>query len=222
MDLERLVKAITLEVLKHMEITNHDTPPPLKKLLVLEETDSKEEERYFQSIKGRYQVEGIESYHQGQSINYYDAIIIPYLPIKEMVNIGIGVRNGDISEITSEAILLGVKVYVLKEGIDYRKYQKTSNIGYYQMMESYEKKLKELGIHIVDQDNFYESLNNHQKDMNNDNSSTIIDKRIITETDIEEFYSKGYEEIFLREKTIITPLAEDYIKQNRIAIFREK
>lgn len=50
---------------------------------------------------------------------------------------------------TLAALLAGVRVCVLREGLEYRKYRKTAPLGMYRRLVSLERKMREMGVVVV-------------------------------------------------------------------------
>ena len=47
------------------------------------------------------------------------------------------------------ALLAGVRVYVLREGLEYRQYRKTAPLGVYRRLMVLERELREMGVIVV-------------------------------------------------------------------------
>lgn len=225
MDIERLVKTITLEVLKHInrqEVNDSGQSTYSKKILFLTEENHPIEENVIQSYKTFCKVEFIEDYYVHRSLESYEAIVIASLSTKLMVNIALGIRNEGIEEIIAEAILRGKSIYILEEGIIYKEYKTTSNPNFFQMMEDYESRLYGFGICNVDQNGLHERISGSDQYCNKNSSVCTLDKKIVTEADIEECFKKNITVLHIPSKTMITPLAIDYIKHNKLAIIRKE
>lgn len=47
------------------------------------------------------------------------------------------------------ALLAGVRVYVLRDGLEYRQYRGTAPLGVYRRLVGLERKLREMGVIVV-------------------------------------------------------------------------
>ena len=47
------------------------------------------------------------------------------------------------------ALLAGVRVYVLREGLEYRQYRKTAPLGVYRRLVVLDRELREMGVIVV-------------------------------------------------------------------------
>lgn len=222
--MEKLVETVTLQVFKALT----ETPPPLeqrgKKILILE----KDGNSLWQAIAKEIvsptdKVEDINSLEREKDLEKYDYIILPSLTVKRLTNIATGIRNDHIEEGVSDVLLLGKRIYLLQEGIEYRRYKKTANKSYYLMVEEYEKRLMNFGIKIVNKIELYETIKFGELEGNPLKASLDSkDKKIITETEVKQGIQEGFNRIKVNEKTIITPLAHDLIRANKIEVVTEK
>lgn len=225
MDIESLVKMITLEVLKYVngkDLDNVGMPKDKKRILLLTEDNHPIEEDILQRWKAFFKVELIEDYSSHKTLSSYEAIVITSLSTKLMANIALGIRNGEIEAIIAEAIFQGKSIYLLEEAIIYKQYQSICNPKYYQMMEDYESRLYDFGIYNVNQNNLHERIACSNPPSYKNSSTCRMDKKIIVEADIEACLRKNITELCIPSKTIISPLAIDLIKQNSFTIVRKQ
>ncbi|MDO5714566.1 MAG: hypothetical protein Q4Q07_09060 [Tissierellia bacterium] len=134
-----------------------------------------------------------------------------------------------------EVIMKGIPVYIFPEGREYINYEDKAPIFLVNMWRSYEKKIYNLGIYF---DNPLKKGRNHFQEQ--DNSFDIgekyvygeeglqgnlcekhfIDKKLLTENDIQTL-PKNTCVIEIPKRTIITPLAQDYLRQRKISCVRK-
>lgn len=53
-----------------------------------------------------------------------------------------------------------------------------------------------------------------------ENKNLSIDKKVITERDIQNLYRSGINTIYIRHESVLTPLAMDYINDNNLKVVR--
>lgn len=214
MERDSLVQKIVSEVLKKIE---GDKEIKERKILFLEEELEETKLKYSLFISDWDEIDFID---EGiDEIKNYDLIICPKLPIMDLVDIGNGRPSSKISSIIIEAILYGVKVICLEEGIYYRKFKNSSNEKFYLMMIGYEKKLLSFGVEIVKCSQIKNSLNNIYEENNPSYDKDVyLDKKVVTQSDIERFYDNGHRKIYIKKDSLITPLAKDYVNMNHLEL----
>jgi ethanolamine utilization protein len=137
----------------------------------------------------------------------------------DLVDIANGRPNSKISSIVIEAILNGVKVKCFEEGMYHRKFKNTANDNFYSMLVEYENKLISYGIKIVKCSQIEKDDDNIQKGSKlSEEEDICIDKKVITKLDIERINNNGYKKVNIMKNSLITPLAEEYIKTNHIEL----
>jgi len=128
-----------------------------------------------------------------------------------------------VCELISDGILTGKKIFVLAEGLEYRKYEATSSSKYYSMLKTYEEKLVDFGIQIVNSFELYGCLQEKLCSKFQDKASIYKERRkVIIESHLEQLYLSGHNEIQIDKRAIITPLAVDFIKAKGMRIVRQR
>lgn len=229
MNIDELIQLITSEVIKNLKLADEHHTNESKGILLL---GSLQDENYidiYDNILESNIIKEIQNFDSYVDVDNFDYIIVPYLNSKEMVNITLGIDEGVKTKAVIDAILLGKKIFVIEEGIYYKKFKQSSNKNFYAMLEENENKLGEFGICIVKKDVLVACLNNpknlikdeNKKENENDTKCSIASLehlKVITESHIENIFKQGYREICVGEKTIISPLAVDYIKSKDIVV----
>ncbi|SHK09467.1 hypothetical protein [Paramaledivibacter caminithermalis] len=238
MNTDNLIKIITEEVLKRITMLNSQSiQEKSKSILIIDLISEKDKNSYSQIISNWKNVSFLDDYCHKDGVDSFDYIILPRLSNKDLVNIAIGNPNSEISEIIIDGIFKGKKIIVLESGISYRKYKSTANKNFFNMFKGYEEKMISFGIEVVKEENLLDCLNNKaykdskemlnskskeevNKDLNKEEAvkKVVINKRVISEKDIENLWNKGYSTININKKSIITPLAKDFIRTNEINI----
>jgi len=249
MEIDRLVDLITKEVMTRLNELNKNAQYNKKRFLVV---DYKENES-FNLIESRVNENDIiiDSIDNMEGLDSYDGVILTGLDNKELANLALGVQCSKKEEIVIDSILRGMSIYLIKEGIKYRKYLNTSNREFFRLYEQYEKKISGYGIRIIDLKDLYESIccenekklkkadQSKNKELTteaNDGKKNIeveyfdehikankIDfrnKRLISEIDLRNVYKNGIKILEISKKTVITPLAQDFIRVNHMSVVR--
>ncbi|SKC38088.1 hypothetical protein [Maledivibacter halophilus] len=239
MDMDSLVKIITKEVLKKIDIINlQKAKVKSGNILILDSISKEKKDKYEYIIGINKNIKFLDDFFVDDDIDSLDYIIVPNLSIKDLSSIAIGLEQSQISKVVIDSILHGKKVVVIEEGIDYRKFRNISSENFFQLFKSYEDRLVSFGIDIVKKEEllFYLSENTCVKDIKkelvqesfkNINQGkkvhvieATISKKAVSEGDIKRIWDLGYKTIYLNKKSIITPLAKDYIRTNEIEIKR--
>lgn len=160
-----------------------------------------------------------------------DIIIIPTLSLKTMANLATLVTEESSVEFVIRMLMKGKEVYVLENGLEYRKYKNSAPKALYSKYLDFEQQLKINGIQII---GYVGEIKKKEKNLlvniepNDDiqifNGSTgdieIRNKKVINEAEIRNRIIPGSETIIIDKKSIITPLASDFIKTHNLRVKR--
>lgn len=223
MDIEKIVQAITKEVLKQIDQREHlKEKNDCKKVLILDTNY----EAILNKLLGDHLSTGLllynlEEYEKNQTIESYDYILLPCLSVDDLVNIATGVRSSLISKAVSDSLLYSKTVLILEEGLLFNRYRDTCNRAYFQMLENYRKCIEGFGIRICMENELVRVLINspHSTDISK-KQVDFQNKRLITESDLQKLFLTGCQEVLIGNKAMITPLARDYIKEKNIKLIR--
>ncbi|MBU5439233.1 hypothetical protein KQI42_14515 [Tissierella sp. MSJ-40] len=210
MDREDLIKIITEEVLKRL---NTDIREENRKTLFIGQEDEKY--KYSSAISDWSNIVFTREY---KDIDPFQTIIFPFLSNKDLVDISLGEEGSLVSTMVIEGIMKGKKIIILDEGIYFKKFKESTNINFYNMLEGYIEKIKSFGVIISKGEDLTNHIYNEEKNQNN--ILNLREKNLITQIDLEEYNLKKDLTILVNEKTIITSLAMDMIKENRWEIKR--
>ncbi|WP_425449521.1 hypothetical protein [Dethiothermospora halolimnae] len=220
MNIEELVKVITTEVLK--KIDTLDLEKRLEKVLI---TDSKSNKEKYKKITSKWTNNiFLDEFNLEKDIDDIDYIIVPKLTNKDLVDIAQGRDNSNISHIVISGALYGKKIIILDEGIIYKKFKETSNEKIYSLFKEYESKLIEFGIEILTKKQIIKGLekeNSTKREKAIDSEKISLTKKLVIEKDIEEAFLKGHKKILIDKNSLVTPLAHDYIRINKINVIRK-
>ncbi|MBW9145290.1 hypothetical protein K2F40_07965 [Clostridium sp. CM028] len=155
MDIEKLVDMITKEVMKRIPSSRNSTAMDKEKVLVI---SSSEEELIVikELVEDKYEVHIYDK--EDINLRDYEHIIVTNLCNKGLSSMALGLCNNGVQAFIVEALFNGKKVYVLKEGIQYRKHLSTSNEALYNLYNQYEHKIMSYGIALVHQKDLLKSM----------------------------------------------------------------
>ncbi|MDU6877791.1 TIGR02536 family ethanolamine utilization protein [Clostridium tepidum] len=226
MDFEKLVDMITKEVAKRLSDLNFkDENIKKERVVILATTPYKEIE---ENLNKKYDIRYFD-----ESIKDCDRIIIPRTCIKLLSNLANGICSEQMDKFLSIMLLKGKKVYMMEDGIEYKKYKQRAPKALWNMYVGFEEKIKTFGINIISSLDEIESNINKEKSLdesnkkisnlvsnNNEEKFLFKGKKLITESDLRKIYMKGVKEISIDKKALITPLASDFIRIHQLIIKR--
>ncbi|WP_346930687.1 TIGR02536 family ethanolamine utilization protein [Clostridium sp.] len=227
MNYDKLVDLIVKEVYKKLEETNkknirHKTAVIIGDVELDPITKANLNEEYTMIYYGE---EALEA----------DIAVVSRLSIKSMANIAILTGINEEENFIINMLLAGKRVYVLENGLEYRKYKNTAPRALYNKYLSFEKELKIYGIDIVEviekvedkttrkeeykkakEVSMLETSNSISEEM----SFEIRNKKLISEMDLRKPFMNGMKSVVIDKKSIITPLANDFIRIHNLKVKR--
>ncbi len=168
-----------------------------------------------------------------------EAILITSVTVKQLVNLAILCGDGYLEEAIRYALLLGKKIFVLEEGLEYRSFKETANKTFYRRLLEYEDCLKQYGIIFTSESAF--SLSEKQvkqtvqRKQQGDGKGTIsfttatfdrseepveLRKKLILEKDLMNLNIKSQAAISIEKNSIITPSALDYARAHHMRFIK--
>lgn len=155
MDMEKLVDMITKEVMKRIPSSRDNAAMDKEKVLVISSCEE-ELEVVKELVEDKYEVH----IYNKEDINLrnYEHIIVTNLCNKGLSSMALGLCNNNVQAFIVEALFNGKKVYVLKEGIQYRKYSSNSNEALYNLYNQYEHKIIAYGIALVHKNDLLKNM----------------------------------------------------------------
>lgn len=239
MNTEALIKIITEEVLKRVSMLSPQVGKEKSKSILILDSSSNQNKSLYEAITSRWSdTKFLDHCSPEDGIEAFDYIIVPELSNKDLVNMALGAPKGGICEAIVDAILQGKNVMVLEEGICYRKFKNTANENFLNMFKGYEEKVLSFGVEILSAEDiveYLESRSSNERMQNkaveenesknqeklDSNQEAEINAKVVSEGNLERLWSKGYKNISVYEKSIITPLAMDFIRINGINIIKK-
>ena len=146
--MEKLVDMITKEVMKRIPSSTNNTEMNKEKVLVISYAEE-ELTKVKELIGHKYD---IHVYDKADiNLRNYEHIVVTNLCNKGLSSMALGLCNDSVQEFIVDSLFNSKKVYVLKEGIQYRKYLSTSNEALYNLYNQYEYKIMSYGVALVDE-----------------------------------------------------------------------
>lgn len=246
MDMDKLINAVTEEVMRKVKVFQEQIDENSRRILV---AASKESESY-KSISNKIdsfpgEIDSLEN--MNEELDCYENIILCGLDNRELANLALGVQCGQKEQIAIKGIFKGKRILLVEEGIEYRRYHNTSNKMFYSMYMEYERKVISYGITLVREENIFKAINmqnvcttclcscalelqnevNNESDIKNQvhsleetNITDFTDKKLVSETDLRIMLKNGNKTMRIRRRTVLTPLAKDFIRMNHIKVNR--
>jgi hypothetical protein len=152
----------------------------------------------------------------------YDAIVVPEIDLDNAARVCNGLKGSVKAEIIISALVLGMPVIIGEEspGIkrsDRRTLKCTHLPEFYQLrFEKYKQELKELGVYFSKQAQLDESIANLWEGESKTESAFFSDRVLTTEW----LMKHPLAAITVSSKTIITPLAKDFLKDRGIKLLK--
>lgn len=162
-----------------------------------------------------------------EDVTECEYIIICQMSLGLLAHLALGCSQSKEEEFILKHLLEGKKVYMLEKGLFYRAYKKTSHKALYTLYSEYENKIKQYGIRPIDQ--LMDILVDKEKDQyttlqeNEIFQNEEIDfthKKLLLESDLMKAHIPALVTILVSKKSIVTPLADDFIRTHKLKIKR--
>jgi len=230
MNTEALVELIARRVMEQLRALSGQPAINKPKSSVLVVGDCQDRQQLEQMLGNSYQLTYTRDQQGNAAINpdEFDHIVLATLPNSLLSALAIGLERGSEGCVIVESLLLGKTVYILEEGIAYRRYRQTANPAFYQVFADKEATLSSFGMKVVKlaqlTDAFtgnettkdvYESASTKSMICTNLPASKgvhVITNRVVGEKDLRTCYEQGYRSIKMPERAVITPLARDFLR----------
>ena len=237
MNYDNLVNLVVEEIYKKLNVSEGISFNKPKAVTIFEENSNK-----FDILKDEFEIVGFD-----KTIRDCEVVIVSKLCMRGLSNLALGNSTSEEERFILKMIMRGKKVYILDEGIEYKRYKETAPKALYKKFMSFEDEICKFGVDIVkdlktisnnNQSTKKESINNLElrkeniKTLNTDekkSSSIEIDdefsldlrnKKLISEADLRKPIINGVKNVLVNKQTIITPLATDFLKIHHIKLKR--
>lgn len=219
MDQAQLIDVVTKELIRRLGLTMDG--PREKPLLVAGEPGCCD------ALEGVC-VEYCASCAEAPDWSRYSGAAIPSLSENQLVLASFGLKYGAESSMLVDALLAGVPVYVIEEGVAWRRAAcPDSPLGKH--YAACEAKLRSFGVRFVPA----AKLTGCAADVRKPSPALCVEapadgpcadlrsKKVLSERDLQEACANGCGEILVVARAIITPLGLDWLRLKGISVRRE-
>ena len=162
----------------------------------------------------------IEFAHANDSVRFddYEEIIVKDLDCENLSKLTAGIFDNQYLKHISDCILRGKRITVVIDDLDTFKYRKTAPKAFLDMFEGKLAILRTWGIELSYADQIIDRLSGKKEG----SLGFVLDKKVITASDVMKAYSAGYLTITVGDNAIITDIAKEYIEKNGIKLILKK
>ncbi|MCY9517048.1 ethanolamine utilization protein [Paenibacillus apiarius] len=225
LDRAAIIEAVTTEVIKRLGQGETDEPAVPKKQAVLltvspvPELESMLDQQY-------------EVRYYDESLRDCDVLIVPKLCLQLLSNLANGISAGPRERFVLTMLLKGRKVVAIKEGLLYRKYKSTAPVLLYKLYDEFADRLNSYGIRVVKEQELLATCMEDgraaavaQVDRSSESVDAplhpeVLNRKVITEAELKKYRLQNGKEIVIDRHSIITPLAQDYLRMQQMQVHR--
>ena len=138
-------------------------------------------------------------------------LIVSQLSLKNLYNISNAIYENEYEEKIIKFLLENKEIIIIKEGIEYSKYENIPPMVQ-KKYEEYLEKIKGYGIKIENKDFYINSLTQKEE---------VYGKKLLDLNKLKELEAKGMKRIIV-ENSIVTSSAEEYAKEKNIEIIKRR
>lgn len=157
-----------------------------------------------------------ENSYEISNCNEANCYLISSTSLNLMWEIATGACISEYGRNIINALFNNKKVYMLEKGIEYRKYKDSSRKNLFNLFLSYENKVRELGVEIIRDSN----LNSIESNITIKEHTEKYCNKVLTENYLIKNNLRSKKFLKISKDCIITPLAQEYIKNNNIIVTR--
>lgn len=226
MDYDKLIEFIVDEIYKKLENQGVKENNDLPKCVLMWERD---EDKY-KFLNDKFKV-----LNYNKDIKDCDVLVISRLCLRGLCNLAMGNSVSDEERFILKMIMSGKKVYVMEDGLEYKRYKQTAPKTLYNKYLNFEKEIKSYGVEIINNPKsiLNETKVNYKAEYAKDNTEIKVNvnltentldlrsKKLISESDLRKPQINGIDKILLGKKSIITPLANDFIRIHNLKLDKE-
>ena len=138
-------------------------------------------------------------------------LVVSKLSLKNLYNISNAIYENDYEEKIIKFLLENKEIIIIKEGIEYSKYENIP-VAVLKRYEEYIEKIKTYGIKIENKDFYINSLEKKEK---------VYSKKLLDLNSLRELEIKGIKRLVI-ENSIVTSSAQEYAKDKNIEIIKRR
>ena len=140
-----------------------------------------------------------------------ETLIVSQLSLKNLYNVSNAIYENEYEEKIIKFLLENKEIIIIKEGIEYSKYENIPPMVQ-KKYEEYLEKIKSYGIKVENKDFYINSLTKKEE---------IYGKKLLDLNKLKELEAKGMRRIKV-ENSIVTSSAEEYAKEKNIEIIKRR
>ena len=140
-----------------------------------------------------------------------ETLVVSKLSLKNLYNISNAIYENDYEEKIIKFLLENKEIIIIKEGIEYSKYENIP-VAVLKRYEEYIEKIKTYGIKIESKDFYINSLEKKEE---------VYSKKLLDLNTLRELESKGIKRLVI-ENSIVTSSAQEYAKDKNIEIIKRR
>lgn len=215
MNQENLVNLVLQEIYKKIDTIEIQLEKKPTAVVLFEKDSSK-----YKALEDKYEIREYD-----KSLKDCSIVIVSVLCMRGLANLAQGNSTSEEERFILKMLMKGKKVYIINSGIEYKWYKNTAPKALYNKYISYEDEITRFGIKIV---NNYEDImvkdvpvkeqEPQKKPMEcklvllEEEALDLRGKKLISELDLKKPAINGRKSIIIDRKSIITPLASDFIR----------
>ena len=138
-------------------------------------------------------------------------LVVSKLSLKNLYNISNAIYENDYEEKIIKFLLENKEIIIIKEGIEYSKYENIP-VAVLKRYEKYIEKIKTYGIKIENKDFYINSLEKKEE---------VYSKKLLDLNSLRELEIKGIKRLVI-ENSIVTSSAQEYAKDKNIEIIKRR
>ena len=138
-------------------------------------------------------------------------LIVSQLSLKNLYNISNAIYENEYEEKIIKFLLENKEIIIIKEGIEYSKYENIPPMVQ-KKYEEYLEKIKSYGIKVENKDFYINSLTQKEE---------VYGKKLLDLNKLKELEAKGMRRIVV-ENSIVTSSAEEYAQEKNIEIIKRR
>lgn len=140
-----------------------------------------------------------------------ETLIVSQLSLKNLYNISNAIYENEYEEKIIKFLLDSKEILIIKEGIEYSKYENIP-LAVQKKYEEYLEKIKSYGIKVENKEFYINSLTKKEE---------VYSKKLLDLNKVKELEAKGTRRIVV-ENSIVTSSAEEYSKEKNIEIIKRR
>ena len=140
-----------------------------------------------------------------------ETLIVSQLSLKNLYNISNAIYENEYEEKIIKFLLENKEIIIIREGIEYSKYENIPPMVQ-KKYEEYLEKIKSYGIKVENKEFYINSLTKKEE---------VYSKKLLDLNKVKELEAKGTRRIVV-ENSIVTSSAEEYAKEKNIEIIKRR